>query len=258
MGHNDHVPVTIVSTTQNIFIQPSEPRRAPRFQRFGGAAPFSYNSAAPDNFLEKRGGYDPYQPKPPSTPASGCYPDMFGDASAADCEDRKDDPRGGGWKKSPSLPCWAQSSSPRKDKGYIVRQQQQQQDNRRTVATRKSMPAAGKKEAKKSVHAPSKQQGKKKNPGKVKGEEGKGETSAQTQQKSEYAPTSIKQYSFVTSIYPTGTGPDVELIEMLERDMASLSRYPCSWRRTPWSPSTTSPSCPTPRAFSRRPFFSPC
>jgi hypothetical protein len=38
---------------ENIFVEPAREYRAPKFSRFGGIAPFSHSSAAPEMFFEK-------------------------------------------------------------------------------------------------------------------------------------------------------------------------------------------------------------
>ena len=38
---------------ENIFIEPAREYKAPKFSRFGGIAPFSHSSAAPEMFFER-------------------------------------------------------------------------------------------------------------------------------------------------------------------------------------------------------------
>ena len=95
MGHNDHVPVSIITTTQNIFIQTDKNVKLPKFTRFGGAAPFSHNTAAPETFLDKLQQDDIVEPF--------SIPNIN--------EERK---------KVKNVLSW-DPSSPKKDKGYIVK-----------------------------------------------------------------------------------------------------------------------------------------
>jgi len=111
--HNDHVPVSIISTTQNIYIQPARQVKQPRFQRFGGAAPFSLNSAAPDSFLEKKS--DTFYPNSSCVEMPPLPKLPFEDDSDIGYEEQK-------IIKNNKKPSWA-ASSPKKDKGYIVKYQ---------------------------------------------------------------------------------------------------------------------------------------
>ena len=42
-AHNEHVPVSIVTPEEKIFIQPNKGGKVPNFQRFGGMPPFMHN-----------------------------------------------------------------------------------------------------------------------------------------------------------------------------------------------------------------------
>ncbi len=183
--HNDHVPVSIISTTQNIFIQPTHPVKPPRFARFGGAAPFSHSTATPELFLDRENGVFPV----PATPG----PDL-GEFPVAPIMEYK--------KSKSTTPSWAQNS-PKKDKGYVVK-----------------MGAAAVAPNQKRIPPVKKTTSEKQPPPQPKNRSGPKKTSEKRSQSN--APPLKPKSEFVSYVYPTGTGPDVELIEMLEHDMVPI------------------------------------